>query len=114
MSVRGTTHGRPRRHTALRYLSGELRPNDQDPTVWAAKYDAIGGVPGKPLNNFQEAVLFYGSSIDLRALREVADRARGNESSASAVEWARRLRLAQIRHTGTGWDLKNPADAVVR
>ena len=47
----------------------ELR--EQDPAEWARKYEAMGGSHGGNPNNFQIAVLFYGSSLSAEAIEEV-------------------------------------------
>lgn len=71
------------------------------------KYDAIGGVDGQS-NHFRTAVLFYKSVLDLRAIEDVAKAANGRENGEEPIEWARQLRLAQIKHTGKGFDLALP------
>ena len=96
-------------------LTGPYQPlrldeslRDHDPDEWARKYEAIGGVPTATPNNFQIAVLFFRKVLSPAAITEVANDAHGQWDSQEPIEWARRLHLAQIRATGSGFDLRLP------
>ena len=86
----------------------DQKMREQDPGEWIKKYKAIGGVPGEAPNNFQRAVLFYGSRVSADAIEEVANEARGREDSRPMIEWAKRLTLSQIRDSGRGFELRLP------
>lgn len=84
-------------------LTGPYRemPRDESlrehhPEEWAKKYAAIGGPNAQP-NNFQIAVLFYGSSLTSAAIEEVAKSATGRENDLLPIGWGKLLSEAQSR-----------------
>jgi len=91
----------------------DQKMREQDPGEWIKKYEAIGGIPTATPNNFQIAVLCFGSILDSKTIEAVAIEARNRENSEEPLYWAERLRLAQIRLTGgAGFRLELPKDAL--
>ena len=94
------------RYKAIPELDPEIIA--QDPSEWARRWNALGPMIGRKSNNFQAAALSIRGYIRTEILEQVGVEARGRENSKTIVEWARHIRLAQIKATGTGWELTLP------